>query len=312
MSRFNKILTTALLLLILVASGRTNDPASDYKLYFLGGQSNMSGYGFVRELPNTLLTEAPRVLIFTGRPAADNARGGGTGVWEPLRPGHGTGFDTDGRANALTNRFGPELMFGRTMADLAPGSRIALVKYARDSTSLQAGASGYGNWDPEFAEGDGINQFDHARTAIRNAFSTFDIDGDGRRDRLVPAGIIWMQGEADALHSRAAAEAYEANLKRLMDHLRATLRVGELPVVVGKITDSGMAADGSNMDHIDIVQRAQESFARNDACASFVTITDELDYLDDGWHYDTDGFLRLGAAFAKAVHALEASCPSPS
>ncbi|NND37147.1 MAG: hypothetical protein HKN81_08425, partial [Gammaproteobacteria bacterium] len=152
------------------------------------------------------------------------------------------------------------------------------------------------------------NQYDHALKTFRNAFTQTDIDGDGVADRLVPCGIVWMQGEADAYQSQAAADEYRANIERLMGLLRAALRVDDLPVVIGKITDSGMADDGSVMDYIGTVQQAQQDFVGDDPCAAYVTVTDDLGYLDDAWHYDTDGFIRMGTAFAEAMIELEEEC----
>mgnify|MGYP001814938651 FL=1 len=86
------------------------------------------------------------------------------------------------------------------------------------------------------------------------------------------------------------------------------MRVDDLPVVIGRITDSGMADDGSVMDYIETVQAAQQDFVNDDPCAAYVTVTDELGYLDDAWHYDSDGFVRLGAAFAEAMIKLETRC----
>ena len=62
-----------------------------------------------------------------------------------------------------------------------------------------------------------------------------DINGDGRLDRLIPSGIIWMQGESDAEHSRDASEAYYGNLKNLIKLLRASLRNEKLPVIVVRL-----------------------------------------------------------------------------
>lgn len=278
-----------------------------YKLYFLGGQSNMEGFGYVEELPGAIATASEDVMIFTGQMALDNERHGGVGVWQPLEPGYGTGFRTDGKSNQLADRFGPELMFGQTMAARSPGSKIAIIKYALGGSGLAEGV-GYGNWHPDFSAGAGLNQYDHALKTMRNAFAHSDIDGDGITDRLVPSGIVWMQGEADAYDSQAAADEYRANIERLMGLLRAALRVDDLPLVVGKITDSGMSDDGSVMDYIGTVQHAQADFVREDPCAAFVTVTDDLKYLDDGWHYDTGGFVRLGTAFAEAMIELERKC----
>jgi len=301
----------AALLFLAATAAQAAGPESptEYSLYYLGGQSNMEGFAYNGELSGDWAGETGRVMIFTGRMVSDNEPGGGVGAWEPLRPGHGTGFTTDGESNTPSDRFGPELSFGKRMSSLKSGSRIAIIKYSRGGSALQAGASGYGTWEPDFEDGNGINQYDNALTAIRTALSYPDIDGDGIDDTLVPAGIIWMQGEADAHHGRESALAYRANLERMMELPRAALRVDDLPVVIGKITDSGQDEDGSMMDYIDIVQQAQKEYAEDDRCASLLTVTEEFDYLEDGWHYTTNGYLQLGAAFADAVHKLEPDCP---
>ncbi len=281
--------------------------STDYRLYLLAGQSNMDGYGYVAELPAGLDQPVARVMIFTGQTGLDDERQGGVGIWEPLRPGHGTGFQSDGKTNTLSDRFGPELSFGRTLAALAPGENIAIVKYSRGGSGLAADI-GYGSWDPDYTRNGGINQYDHALATIRNALAWRDIDGDGVTDRLVPAGIVWMQGETDANASPDSAAGYRANLTRMMNLLRAALRVDDLPVVIGKITDSGMDADGAMMDYIATVHEAQREFAETDACAIWVTAIDELTHSDDAWHYDTAGYLRMGTEFAVAMTELERRC----
>lgn len=281
--------------------------AETYQLYFLGGQSNMEGYGVVSELPDELAGPFERVMIFTGRLADDDDPNGGQGVWRLLEPGHGRGFRTDSKTSELGSRFGPELTFARTLAAKSPDTRIAIIKYAKGGSGLGTDV-GYGDWDPDYAENSRINQYDHALTAIRNALAQADIDGDGETDTLVPAGIAWMQGESDAGDPNVAS-SYQDNLKRMMNLLRAVLRTDDLPVVIGKITNSGMWGDEPMMQHIDIVQRAQETFVKADECAAWVTMTDELSYPpDDPWHYTTDGFLRMGTAFAEAMLELQAGC----
>ena len=280
---------------------------TSYKSYYLGGQSNMEGFGYVVELSGAAAATSGDVMIFTGQKAFDNETHGGVGIWQPLQPGFGTGFKTDGKTNQLSDRFGPELLFGQTMTAHSPGSKIAIIKYALGGLGLAEGV-GYGNWHPDFLDGDGNNQYDHFLKTLRNAFANTDIDGDGIADRLIPSGIVWMQGEADAFDSQAVADEYRANIERLMGLLRAALRVDDLPLVIGKITDSGMADDSTVMDYIETVQLAQQDFVINDACAAYVTVTDDLGYLDDGWHYDTHGFVRLGTAFAEAMIELETEC----
>ncbi len=278
-----------------------------YKVYFLGGQSNMVGYGNVEKLPHELDRGIDRVMIFAGRSAFDGEIDGGEGVWAPLTPGFGYGFSTDGRSVSLSDLFGPELSFGATLSSAKPDSSIAIVKYTLGGSGLESGV-GYGSWHPTDKDGHGLNQFDHAIRTLHNAFSERDIDGDGIRDRLVPAGIIWMQGESDANENQAIAEAYEENLTFFVESLRIAFRDDDLPIVIGKITDSGMADDGSVMDHIESVQLGQAAFVSADRCADLVTVTEGLNYRDDAWHYDTEGFILLGEAFADSILRLEENC----
>ncbi len=278
--------------------------ATVYRLYYLGGQSNMDGYGSVSELPAELKAAPEGVMIYQSSAADDNSPVNGAGKWSSLLPGHGRGFKSDGVANAYSDRFGVELTLARRLRELNGSHPIALLKYSKGGTSIHVDAARYfGCWDPDFDKGDGVNQYDHFLATLRRALSVRDIDGDGQDDTLVPAGIVWMQGESDA-GEEAIARQYEANLKRLMDLVRAALRVDDLPVVVGRISDSGKDDDGQIWDYGSVVRRAQADFCRKDACAALVTSTDGYGY-SDKWHYDTAGYIDLGIRFADALHNLE-------
>jgi hypothetical protein len=279
-----------------------------YRVYYLGGQSNMVGFGFNKDLPEELRRPVPGVFIFHGNTCPDGEPVDGRGVWSRLEPGHGVGFRSDGRVNVCSDRFGCELALGRRLAELEPGAGVALIKYSREGTSIDLGAAGtWGCWDPDYAggegEGKGINQYDHFLATLRNAFAARDIDGDGEPDTLIPAGIVWMQGESDAARGgEETARRYEANLKRLMDLVRAALRVDDLPVVIGRISDSGNG--GKPMwRHGDIVRAAQAAFCGKDPAAALVTRTDAYLY-SDPWHYDSAGYLDLGREFAEALVKL--------
>ena len=286
----------------------TTGTVTEYDLYFLGGQSNMDGYGYVSDLPGDDPGASANVMIFLGTTVEDGGTGGGAGLWAPLRPGYGTGFSSDGETNALSDRFGPELAFGRSLSANDPTRKIALIKYARGGTGLVDGVSGYGSWDPDYEGGNGLNQYDHALATIRNALHVRDIDGDGTQDRLNPAGIIWMQGEADAFDNLDAATNYDRNLARLMDLLRAALHTDDLPVVIGRIADSGDTAETRVMAYSPDVQAAQQRYVEADTCAALVGVTQDFKFLPDGWHYESQDYIRLGEAFAEAVTGLERTC----
>lgn len=282
--------------------------AADYELYFLGGQSNMEGLGYVKELPPDLQKPMEGVMIFHGNSAPDAAPEDGCGIWAKLQPGHGFGFRSDGKRNAYCDRFGPEVSFAARLREIKPQAKIAIIKYARAGSSIDAASAGeFGCWDPDFDGGSGaargINQYDHFLATLRNAFAMRDIDGDGEEDRLIPTGIIWMQGEGDASYTEESARRYGPKLARLMDLIRAAMLRDDLPVVIGRISDSGKKTGEPIWKFGDIVRKAQEQYAEADAAAAIVTTTDGYSY-SDPYHYDTAGYLDLGRRFADAVVSL--------
>jgi lysophospholipase L1-like esterase len=225
------------------------------------------------------------------------------------------GYEFDGQEARYSDRFGVELSFARTLQALDPEARIALVKYSRGGTSLdREAAAHFGSWEPDFPGGrdGGVNQYDHFLATLRHATAVRDIDGDGDDDTLVPRGIVWMQGEGDASFTRDIAERYEGHLARLMGLMRAALRADDLPVVIGRISDSGLddeEGDGRVWNHGEAVRAAQESFVSRDPSAALVTSTDEYGY-SDRWHYDSAGYLDLGREFASAIHGLRREGPA--
>lgn len=177
---------------------------TDFDLYYLGGQSNMDGYGRVEELPEGLTGPVDGVMIFHGNTSADANPIDGRGVWAELGPGHGVGYMSDGETGTSSDRFGVELSFARTLQELDPDARIAIIKYSKGGSSIDREAASYfGCWAPDFP---GINQYDHFLATVRNAAAVADIDGDGEPDTLNPKGIVWMQGESDADHGEAVAD----------------------------------------------------------------------------------------------------------
>ena len=273
-------------------------------LVVMGGQSNMDGYGDADELPPNLTHSIPGAWIFTGCPAPDGDQGGGLGSWEAMQPGHGVGFASDGRVNRHSRRFGLELSFASEWQRKFPDRKLAVVKYSRGGTSIDSLAAGqFGCWEPDVKGHGGINQYDHFLTTLRNALAVEDIDGDGRKDIVAPAGILWMQGESDAAHTEEIALRYERHLKRLMDLFRAALRQDDVPVVVGRIAESRRNEAGKVWTYGELVQYAQERYVRKDGRAGIVRDTETYAF-SDPWHYDSAGYIALGEAFARELFAL--------
>jgi len=299
-----KILACFFIFISQFTFGQKVNTVDTIMLFYLGGQSNMDGYGYNKELPKSLDKEFKDVWIFHGNPVGDEAANGGLGIWEPLKPGHGDRFSSDGKTNTLFDRFGVELSFAAKMQELYPGRKIAIIKYSRGGTSIDSmAAGGFGCWEPDYIGKTGINQYDHFLTTIRSAMNTKDINRDGKEDYLLPCGIIWMQGESDAFFTEDIANRYYANLKRLMDLMRAAFRVDDLPVVIGKISDSGNDEDGKIWACCELVQFAQEKYAATDGNAAIVRSTKDYGY-SDPYHYNSEGYVDLGEKFAGAAYSL--------
>lgn len=298
-----KILQLLILLAIPSLGMAQNSALDTIRVFYLGGQSNMDGYGYNNELPDSLQEAFKNVYIFHGNPVKDDHQNGGLGKWEVLQSGHGAGFSSNGSKNKLSNRFGVELSFAKKMQALYPKDKIAIIKYSKGGTSIDAATSRKSScWEPNYKSETGINQYDHFLTTVRQALKVRDINADGTEDYLLLSGIVWMQGESDA-HDEEVALRYDSNLKRLMELIRASLRDGDLPVVLGKISDSGKNAEGKVWEYGELVQYAQEKFAKSDENAAIVRSTKFYDY-SDKWHYNSAGFIDLGVKFAAEMDRL--------
>ena len=274
------------------------------RVFYLGGQSNMEGFGFVKNLPDSLNKKNKNVFIYHGNPVEDNNKTGGLGKWDFLEPGHGSGFSSDGKVNKLSDRFGVELSMAKKLQELYPNQKLAFIKYARNGSSIDSvGTTGFGAWEPDFKGGKGMNQYDFFLKTVNNAMSVKDINGDGVDDVLIPTGIIWMQGESDSDKTEQIANQYYANLKRLMELMKAAFRNADLPIVIGKISDSGDDADGKVWRFGELVQYGQEKFALVEPNVAIVRTTNKYKY-SDRYHYDNDGFIDLGKQFANSIFLL--------
>lgn len=275
------------------------------KLFFLGGQSNMVGLGKNAELPKDLSSEIDSVYIFHGNTAKDGKKNGGIGLWQILKAGHGRLFRSTEQENELSESFGPELSFGKTLKLLYPNEKIAIIKYAKGGSSLDRKSwlsMHMGTWDHEAKRKRGINQYTHFLRSVSQALAIKDIDKDGRLDYLEPSGIVWMQGETDAFHNKPA-QRYKNNLTELMQLIRVAFHNNAMPIVIGKISDSGQHRRGKVWKHGEVVMQAQEEFVAEDKNAILVESTSNYNYIDK-YHYDSAGYIDLGKQFANAIYKL--------
>ena len=234
-----------------------NSPVS---VYLLAGQSNMVGQGYGGELSEPLNDPQGDVMFWWGNHSG----------WSPLRTGSGNGPD----------QFGPELNYGRLMADAKPGSRLVLIKHAVNGTSLAQ------DWNP--SSGPIYAGFMKTLSEARARLEGLGIE-------YVIRGMLWMQGESDAMQEAMAA-SYLNNFLDFATAVRTATGVANLPIVMARIRATMPAPFPYALQ----VRMAQETAATMDPNVHVID-TDSLTFHGDDVHYDTAGQLELGARFAQAM-----------
>ena len=239
-------------------------------VYLLAGQSNMVGSGTPKvDLPAALQGPQGDVEFYHAAgpgPLEENA-------WVPLQPG--STFD-----------FGPEVSFGRDIADHFPKERVALIKYAGGNTNLAE------NWDPDT----GPLYLEFKRTVEAGLKALSD-----RGDSYRIAGMVWMQGESDA-HVEAMALSYQSNLTAFIAGVRQDFAAADLPFVLGRIY-TGTGTSSGNSRFADKVRTAQVTVAEQDPHAAWVDL-DGLDQQESGVEFNGPGTIEMGKRFAAVMQHL--------
>lgn len=264
----NSCLISIILLFSFSVWGKT-----DLLVFILSGQSNMAGFAKVSELPANLKNTQENVIINLDAEGDISKRG----RWLNSGPGFGTS----------SSQFGPELTFGKTLADSLPGKTIALIKNAVSGTSL-ASTSG---WRPPSSDGATGTLYTNMMNHIDRAMASLDTS------KYTPlfAGFVWLQGEFDAMNS-VDADDYESNLTNLIKDIRQKTGVEGLPVIIPMIDAQNIWTHNSKV-------RAAE-IAVTKSLANVDTL-DTKGFQTDGIHYKADGQIKIGIIAAKRFLAMK-------
>lgn len=228
-------------------------------VFILAGQSNMSGYGVTAKLP-TPYRRAPANVVF-----------------------YYNGYPTQMSRFA---QFGPEVGFAHAISRRFPHKKIKLIKFAVGGTSLFA-------WDPHWHLSKArITRNASAGPLFEKLIKTIKKDLDSRGVRF--AGILWMQGEADARYLRSARH-YSRNLIQFITALRKELHTPSLAFFVGEVNPPAIKA----FPYRDMVRQAQKNSVARISNSRLIS-TQGLAKQSDNLHYNTAGQLALGERFAKA------------
>ncbi|WP_209331157.1 sialate O-acetylesterase [Lunatimonas salinarum] len=202
MRRLNIIIGLFLHLLVLLPGMATAQEKVD--LFIWAGQSNAQGWmGDAAHYPEDSGGLDESILL--NWTFVDSESSGGK--WVPMQSQAG---------RFPKGHFGPEVTFARELKKA--GFNPALFKYTKGATGLAR------DWK---SPGEG-GIYDRMSRDLVSAIE--QLEGAGHQ--VTVRGFIWVQGESDAREEGSAQEFY-ANLKLLIQHLRSTVRVLDLKVVLG-------------------------------------------------------------------------------
>ncbi|HIP93838.1 MAG TPA: hypothetical protein EYH20_00700 [Leucothrix sp.] len=257
-----KILMTNFISIILLSFIFTSGLQAKELVFILAGQSNMAGQGTAKEL-------------------APNYR----------RAPHNVEFYYNGYITPLNRfrHFGPEIGFAHEISRHFPRDTIKLIKFAVGGTSLFA-------WDPNWnASKARTTRNASAGPLFKKLIKTAKVGFKNKGAKL--AGILWMQGEADAKYP-VAAKQYAGNLNRFVNRLRLELKAPNAPFIMGSINPPLKFFPATP-----IVQQAQKMAASRIRNLKLIRTAD-LEKRNDHLHYSTKGQLELGKRFARAFLSI--------
>ncbi len=233
------------------------------KVFFLAGQSNMSGWTSSTGMPSAYTQSQANVLIYAdGEIDASKKK-----KWmnNGMDFGHAAGW------------FGPELVFGKTLSDSLSGTKIALIKHSVGSTYLAT------DWRPPSSGGTVGSLFTNAMATVKSGLAALD-----PQYTPVWSGVLWMQGEFDG-NNQTYANEYQSNLANFVKDVRAQLNAPNLPFIIGMIDSS------NNWRYAGTIRAAERAVAKN---GTNISTVDTKGFETDGTHYKLNGMIALGKGFA--------------
>ncbi|XP_057965226.1 probable carbohydrate esterase At4g34215 [Malania oleifera] len=236
------------------SSIQNSEPPADKQIFILSGQSNMAGRGGVNRHKKWDGFVPPECC-----PHASILRLSADFRWEEAREPLHADIDTKKPCGV-----GPGMSFANAVR--TPEGTVGLVPCAVGGTAIR-----------EWARGEHLYQrmVERARVSAR----------DGGRIRAV----LWYQGESDTSDQRNA-EAYKANMEKLIHDLRHDLQLPSLPIIQVAIA----SGDERYMERVREAQRGID--LPNVVCVD----AKGLPLAEDHLHLTTEAQVQLGLMLAHA------------
>lgn len=194
--------------------------------------------------------------------------------------------------------FGPELMIGITLAEKFPKKKFLLIKTAYGGTSL------YGAWATHWT----AEKAKSAEKGYKQDLPLYKMFQTSVKEQLMILeqqntpykiiGMAWMQGENDA-GKEFTAKSYRDNLVEFIQQNRRDAKVANMPFIIGQINSTyGRFKKGPA-----VVRQAMVDVANTMHNTSIILTGTDRAWSDfpkhtDNTHYNTEGQVRLGKAFA--------------
>ncbi|WP_302014187.1 sialate O-acetylesterase [uncultured Akkermansia sp.] len=264
--------------------------AEEVNVILIGGQSNATGQGYVRNIPDFFKTDERVLLYYSGALK-------GTEPAEqliPLSP-----------ASESPDRFGVELSLGTALQKKFPRKKWAIIKHALSGSNL------FRQWNPgkTLQDKPGEEYVQFIQTVHRGLEA---LKKQGHTPVL--KAMAWQQGEGDArdIAGKDHSRAYGENLHNLINRIRADLKAPDLLFIYGSILPAALPSRFPGRDE---VRRGQREVAENARTALSVknaiyVPADDLQlrsmdfrtpFPTDQIHLGTHGILTLGERFAAAL-----------
>ncbi|MCZ8373280.1 hypothetical protein O6P32_11275 [Phocaeicola sp. KGMB11183] len=259
-------------------------------VFLIGGQSNATGQGIVKNIPSSFHTDE-RVHFYYSKFLN---QGEGGGQWTALCS-----------ASDTKEKFGVELSMGTALKKYFPNREIALIKHALSGSNL------YSQWNPGNRNGEkkGL-EYEKFINTVQKAL------GELREQGYHPVirAMVWQQGEADAreLAGLDNSRMYGNNLRNFILQIRKELEAPDMLFIYGEV----IPMPAIRFPGRELVRQAQIEVSEG-ACSplsvknAILVEGDDLqmkrtDYQtpvpQDDVHLGTFGLLTLGERFAKAIY----------
>lgn len=252
----------------ILAAHTASAAKTEVHLFLFSGQSNMVGLGTsTNDLTADQKKTNPNIMLYL------DAEGDASRMkkWSALGPGFG----------ATTSQFGPELLFGKVLADSFPGRKFAFIKVARSGTYLGKASE----WlPPSSNNGTGGTHYTSMMGSIDAAIKSFNTAFDTSLYTPEWAGFVWLQGEFDAMDATLANQ-YETNLTNLVKDIRTKAGVPDLPVVLPMIDLQSLWTNNAKIRAADIALTRK---------LTHVDTVDTKGLATDGIHYKAAGMVAIG------------------